>query len=137
MSEHDHPVDPDRVEAARTGGLPATEAEVTASLLTLLGDPLRVRILAALRASGEMCVGDLALSLGATEDAVSYGLRLLRTGGLVRRRREGRLGYYRLSEGAALDALDVVLGTIRTLAALHPEAVTDDGAGDEIRGAAC
>jgi len=84
-------VDPQRVEAVRTKGLPAAEAEHLAGLLTLLADPLRARLLAALLAADEVCVGDLALALDASEDAVScYGLRLLRTAEQVRRRREGR-----------------------------------------------
>ena len=126
MTDHDHPVDPDRVDQARTAGLSGEQAETLAALLTLLADPLRSRILAALLATGEMCVGDLALALDATEDSVSYALRLLRTAGLVRRRREGRLGYYRLRDGPALAALDQVLATARNLAELHPEAGAED-----------
>ena len=90
MADHPHPVDPDRVAAAGGEALPAADAAAIGALLTVLADPLRVRMLSALLVSKEMCVGDLALALGATEDAVSYGLRLLRTAGLVRRRREGR-----------------------------------------------
>ncbi len=47
----------------------------------------------ALLAVDEMCVGDLALALDASEDAVSFGLRLLRTAELVRCRREGSMRY--------------------------------------------
>ena len=43
----------------------------------------------------ELCVGDLALALDLSEDAVSYGLRILRASGLVERRAEGRTAYYR------------------------------------------
>lgn len=97
-----------------------------ASLLTLLADPLRARILGALLTTDEMCVGDLALALDATEDSVSYGLRLLRTAGLVRRRREGRMGYYRLRDGQAREALADAFTTTRRLAELHPEDAADD-----------
>ena len=45
----------------------------------------------------EPCVGHLALALGTTHDAANYGLRILRTAGLVHARREGRLIYYRLA----------------------------------------
>lgn len=126
MAELEHPVDPQRVEAVRTKGLPAAEAEHLAGLLTLLADPLRARLLTALLAVDEMCVGDLALALDASEDAVSYGLRLLRTAGLVRRRREGRMGYYRVPPGAARDALAASLAQLRQLGALHPESSADD-----------
>lgn len=97
-----------------------------AGLLTLLADPLRARILSSLLVAPEVCVGDLALALGATEDAVSYALRLLRTAGLVRRRREGRMAYYRLADGNAYPALDDALARLRSLTALHPEVAADD-----------
>ena len=47
----------------------------------------------------ELCVGDLALALETNEDAVGYALRLLRTAGLVTKRKQGRVVYYRLAEG--------------------------------------
>lgn len=37
--------------------------------------------------------------LDATEDGVGYGLRVLRTAGLVTPRKQGRTVFYRLSEG--------------------------------------
>jgi len=126
VSDHSHPVDPDRVAAARLGGIPPGEAQAMASLLTLLADPLRSRILAALLISEEMCVGDLALALESSEDAVSYGLRLLRTAGLVLRRREGRMGYYRVRDGAAAAALTASLEQARALAGLHPELAAEE-----------
>jgi DNA-binding transcriptional ArsR family regulator len=96
---HLHPVDPARVEQARAR-LPdrADTAQLT-SILSLIADPTRARLLYALDQVDELCVGDLALALDISEDAASYGLRLLRTAGLVTFRREGRVLYYRLAEG--------------------------------------
>jgi len=48
--------------------------------------------------AGEMCVCDLAEVIGASESTVSHALRLLRTGGIVRNRREGRTIHYRLDD---------------------------------------
>ncbi len=76
----------------------AEEAARLSSLLGLLGDPVRLRLLYALDLVDELCVGDLALALGVSEDAASYGLRLLRTAGLVQTRRAGRVVFYRLAE---------------------------------------
>ncbi len=121
MSDHHHPVDPERVAAVGQGGLSAGEAGAMATLLTILADPLRTRILSALLISEELCVGDLAIALEASEDAVSYALRLLRTAGLVQRRREGRMRYYRLRDGAARQDLDAVLAHARALSALQAE----------------
>jgi len=96
---HEHPVDPGRVARARDRGLSAEDAARLASLLSLLADPARARILYALDQVEELCVGDLALALGATEDAVGYALRLLRTAGMVATRKQGRVVYYRLADG--------------------------------------
>jgi DNA-binding transcriptional ArsR family regulator len=96
---HEHPVDAERVSRARARGLSAEDAGRLTSLLSLLADPVRVRILYALDEVEELCVGDLALALGATEDAVGYALRLLRTAGLVANRKQGRVVFYRLAPG--------------------------------------
>jgi DNA-binding transcriptional ArsR family regulator len=97
--DHDHPVDPQRVAAARARLLDVEEAGRLAGLLGLLADPVRARILYALDLVQELCVGDLALALEASEDAVGYALRVLRTAGLVSTRKDGRVVYYRLSDG--------------------------------------
>lgn len=47
----------------------------------------------------ELCVGDLALALSATEDSVGYALKILRTAGLVATRKSGRVVFYRLAPG--------------------------------------
>ena len=97
--DHAHPVDPERVARARSR-LPGREdaAQLT-SVLSLLADPTRARVLYALDVVDELCVGDLALALEVSEDAVGYALRLLRTAGFVASRKEGRVVYYRLAEG--------------------------------------
>lgn len=96
--DHDHPVDAERVAQARAGVLSAEDAARLASLLSLLADPVRSRILYALEMVGELCVGDLALALEVSEDAVTYALRILRTAGLVQNRRDGRMMFYRLAD---------------------------------------
>ena len=99
-SPHAHPVDPDRVARARRR-LPGREdAARLTSVLSLLADPTRARVLYALDEVDELCVGDMALALEASEDAVSYALRLLRTGGSVTSRRDGRVVYCRLAAGS-------------------------------------
>jgi len=96
---HAHPVDADRVRAAQARLIDAEEASRLAGLLGLLADPVRARILYALDVVEELCVGDIALALTASEDSVGYALRVLRTAGLVSTRREGRMVMYRLSDG--------------------------------------
>ena len=91
-------VDPARVADTRRRLLDLDEAERLAALLRLLGDRNRVRILFALAEAGELCVCDLAAAVEVAEPAVSQALRLLRTAGLVRARRDGRTVWYRLDD---------------------------------------
>lgn len=92
----DH-VHPDGVRRARAALPNAEAASDLAALFGALGDPTRVRLLAAL-ATGPLCVCDLAAVLGMTQSAVSHQLRLLRALGLVRARREGKLVWYALDD---------------------------------------
>jgi ArsR family transcriptional regulator, lead/cadmium/zinc/bismuth-responsive transcriptional repressor len=94
----DRPVDTRRVAKARQRGLSADDAGRLADLLALLGDSVRVRMLYALELVDELCVSDMALALDITEDASSYGLRMLRMSGLVQTRKDGRVVHYRLAD---------------------------------------
>ncbi len=120
---HLHPVDEQRVAAARAGVLSVQEAGQLAGLLGMLADPVRSRILFALVAGGELCVGDLALVLDVTQDQVTYALKLLRFAGLVSYRKTGRMVFYRLSDGFPHPLLEHCLRQLLTIAV--PEA--DDG----------
>jgi DNA-binding transcriptional ArsR family regulator len=92
------PHNPVKVAHAR-GRLPsADDAARLTSVLSLMADPVRLRILYALDLIDELCVGDLSLALGANEDQVTYALRLLRTAGLVVGRKEGRVVFNRLAD---------------------------------------
>ncbi len=93
------PLDPARVESARDRLPSLEESERLTGVLSLLADPTRLRVVYALDIADELCVGDLALALGSSEDSTGYALRVLRTAGLVTRRKAGRVAYYRLAEG--------------------------------------
>jgi len=73
-------------------------ADQTAALFRLLGDPTRIRILQSLAATDELCVHEIATAVDTTETKVSQALRLLRTAGVVRNRRQGRHIHYRLDD---------------------------------------
>jgi ArsR family transcriptional regulator, lead/cadmium/zinc/bismuth-responsive transcriptional repressor len=113
--DHDHPVDPARVAAARESLIGEQEARRLAELLALVADPVRSRILLALGAVESLCVGDLALALDVSEDAVSYGLKLLRTSGLVANRKDGRVVYYRLADGFPHELVEHCLRQLLTI----------------------
>jgi DNA-binding transcriptional ArsR family regulator len=116
-SSHDHPLDPDGVADARRALISTEEAGRLAGLLGLLSDPVRSRLLFALAAVERLCVGDLALTLGVSEDAVSYGLRMLRTAGLVTFRKEGRAVFYSLAAGFPHPLLEHCLRQLLDIAA--------------------
>ncbi len=93
----DHPVDARRVAAARRRLPDAEDAARLTAILSMLADPVRIRVIYALDVVEELCVGDLALALDVSEDSVSYALRLLRSAGLVVGRKDGRVVYNRLA----------------------------------------
>jgi DNA-binding transcriptional ArsR family regulator len=90
-------VDIARVRRARAALPAADTTHALAALFAALGDPTRLRVVAALAAS-ELCVGDIAGALGLSESAASHQMRVLRGLGLVRARRAGRLVYYALDD---------------------------------------
>lgn len=100
-------VDADRVAAARERLVDPGEAARLAALFRLLGDPGRTRILFALLEAGELCVCDLAATVSAPETSVSHALRLLRTAGIVRNRRDGRNVFYSLDDAHVRMLLDL------------------------------
>ena len=98
-----------------------------------LSDRVRRRILSVLGEHGELTVGDIAAQVDAVgRTTVSSHLRVLRTSGLVRERREGRHRYYSLDlDGAVRDAfvyLQSILGqAVDDVAAVRP---TEDEGSD-------
>ena len=60
----------------------------------MLAAPSRCRLVYALLEAGEICVCDLACTLRMTESNVSHHLSVLRSHGLVRARREGKMVFY-------------------------------------------
>src|SRR6478609_3546540 len=99
-------VDPERVAAARSQAYAADDLDALAEgVFAVLADPNRLRILLALLHAGELCVGDLAATIGMSESATSHALRLLRAHRTVKVRRDGRLAYYSLLDSHVRDLL--------------------------------
>ncbi|MGQ9615864.1 MAG: ArsR/SmtB family transcription factor [Spirochaetota bacterium] len=63
----------------------------------VFGDTTRIKILNALFLS-ELCVNDIAALLGMGQSAVSHQLRILKSSGLVKKRREGKTIFYSLND---------------------------------------
>jgi DNA-binding transcriptional ArsR family regulator len=105
-------VDAGKVAAVRQRVDP-DEAARLADLFRLLGDPTRARILFALLEGGELCVCDIADVVDTPESTVSHALRLLRTAGIVRNRRAGRMIHYSLDDAHVRMLLDLSLTHLR------------------------
>ena len=102
-------IDAPRAEAIREQLLPEEAARDAAERAKALSDPTRLTLAAALREGEELCVCDLSWIVGRSQNLVSHHLRSLRSHGLVRSRRDGKLVMYSLtSEGRSL--LSAVLG---------------------------
>ncbi len=101
--------------------LPGTAAlDDAAEIFALLGDPGRLRLIAALRV-GEASVGHLAQLAGLSESATSHALRLLRAHRVVQVRREGRKAFYRLADAHVELLVDTVFEHAGHSALVHPE----------------
>lgn len=98
-----------RAEMLRQARLGQQVAERFAAAAKALGDPTRLALAVALRDGGELCVCDLSWIAERAENLVSHHVRALRTAGLVRSRRDGKMVMYELTDrGRTL--LDAVLG---------------------------
>ena len=90
-------IDEDKVKQAQKAILDGLTATYLADTFKALADPTRVRIISIL-AQTELCVCDLAATLGMTQSAVSHQLRLMRKMRLVKNRKQGRMVYYSLDD---------------------------------------
>ena len=91
-------VDAPRAEGIRRRLLGVEEAGEAAERAKALSDATRLTLAAALGEGGELCVCDLAWISSRSQNLVSHHLRVLRLGGLVRSRRDGKLVMYSLTE---------------------------------------
>jgi DNA-binding transcriptional ArsR family regulator len=78
------------------------EAQRASILLKHVSDPTRLQVILLL-AGGEQHVGSLCDQLGQSQPAVSHHLALLRHGGIIAPRRQGKNNFYSLTDkGEAL-----------------------------------
>lgn len=98
--EHDAPM-----LAKSVGTLALARA---AAIFRACGDPERLRILERLM-DGEQCVSELAGASGEGLSTVSQRLRLLRSEGVVGRRREGKHIFYTLADQHVTDLVHSAL----------------------------
>ena len=98
-----------RAEVIRKNRLGPEDAQRLAGRARGLADPTRLTLAAALLDAGELCVCDLSWISERATNLVSHHLRALRSSGLVRSRREGKLVIYTLTDDGA-DLVRAVIG---------------------------
>src|SRR4028118_608910 len=95
-------IDAPKAEEIREKLLGEEIAQEAADRARSLSDPTRLTLAAALLEGGELCVCDLSWIAGRSQNLVSHHLRTLRSFGMVRSRRDGKLVMYSLTDGGAL-----------------------------------
>jgi DNA-binding transcriptional ArsR family regulator len=90
-------IDEDKVKQAQQFLLNGLSATHLAAIFKALADPTRVRLVSVLSQT-ELCVCDLAATLGMTQSAISHQLSLMRELRVVKSRKEGRMVYYTLDD---------------------------------------
>ena len=92
--------------------LPAPLVELIAQRFRVLGEPMRIRLLDALR-EGPLTVGELQKATGGSQQNVSKHLGVLRDAGLVRRAKEGTFARYEIADEAVFAICEQVCGGLR------------------------
>jgi DNA-binding transcriptional ArsR family regulator len=96
--------------------------ELIAARFRLLGEPVRLKILAAL-ATGERNVGELVRLSGAGQPNVSKHLAALAQGGLIKRHKVGTSIYYAIADPAVYTLCDVVCAGVQQRIAEEAQAL--------------
>jgi DNA-binding transcriptional ArsR family regulator len=99
-----------RAKAIRAKLLDEGAALDAAKRAKALSDPTRLTLAEALREGQELCVCDLSWIAGRSQNLVSHHLGALRTRGLVRSRRDGKMVMYSLTEAGVFLLSAVMLG---------------------------
>src|SRR6476659_248998 len=85
-------------ERLRRKRLAPEVADVAAGKARALSDPTRLILAAALLEANELCVCDIAWIAERSQTLVSHHVRALRSHGIVRSRREGKMVMYSLTK---------------------------------------
>ena len=92
--------------------LPDPLTELIAQRFRVLGEPMRIKLLDALR-DGEATVGELVDRLGASQQNVSNHLGVLQQAGIVSRAKEGTFVRYSIADSGVFDLCEQVCGGLR------------------------
>jgi ArsR family transcriptional regulator len=103
----------ERSNGAKQMGKPLNNKSLglIAERFRVLGDPLRLQLLNTL-GDQEMSVGALVEQVEASQANVSKHLQILYRSGLVERRKEGLMVYYRVADPSIFNLCDTVCGSL-------------------------
>ncbi len=83
------------------------DLEVEAEIFKAMSDPCRLMILKLLK-EGELCACEIMVAINRPQSTTSHHLSILKDAGLIKERKNGRWSRYRLSEGAVIEALNLI-----------------------------
>ena len=92
--------------------LPDPLTELIAQRFRVLGEPMRIKLLDALR-DGDATVGELVDRLGASQQNVSKHLGVLYQAGIVSRAKQGTFVRYSIADSGVFDLCEQVCGGLR------------------------
>jgi DNA-binding transcriptional ArsR family regulator len=92
--------------------LPEPLVDLIAQRFRVLGEPMRIKLLDSLR-DGEMTVGELQESLGASQQNVSKHLGVLLQAGMVSRTKAGTSSRYAIADEGVFELCEQVCGGLR------------------------
>jgi len=92
--------------------LPAALVDRVAERFRVLGEPMRIRLLEAMR-EGEKSVKELQEETGASQQNVSQHLGVLLRARIVERRKEGNFSLYSIADPVVFSLCDDVCGGLR------------------------
>jgi DNA-binding transcriptional ArsR family regulator len=92
--------------------LPEQLVEMIAERFRMLGEPMRIRLLDALR-DGPATVQELQRATGGSQQNVSKHLNLLLRSGIVSRSKEGNFCFYAIADAAVFELCEHVCGGLR------------------------
>lgn len=96
----------DVVSEAKATMLCNEELSDISSVFKVLGDPTRIKLVWALDRR-EMCVCDLAATLGMTKSAISHQLKTMKNFHVVKSKRDGKNIYYSLDDEHITDIIEL------------------------------
>ena len=96
--------------------LPEALVELIAQRFRLIGEPMRIRLLDALR-DGPMTINELAETLGASQQNVSKHVGVLAQGGIVAREKDGNRVRCSIADDSIFALCEIVCGGLREQAA--------------------